>query len=58
MRAGGNSDKRFFEERVFPKLLGEEKYGEAIMAFTDVEVKEAEARLLQVLNRKTFSALV
>jgi len=45
MRAGGNSDKRFFDERVFPKLLGEEKYGEAIMAFTDVEVKEAEAAI-------------
>ena len=45
MRAETNSARRFFEERVFPKLLGEEKYGEAIMAFTDVEVKEAEAAI-------------
>jgi len=45
MRAGGNSDKRFFEEHGLPKLLGEEKYGEAIMAFTDVEVKEAQAAI-------------
>jgi len=41
MRAGRNSARRFFDERVFPKLLGECEMREAIMAFTDVEVTEA-----------------
>lgn len=45
MRAGSNSARRFFEERVFPKLLGECEIREAVMAFTDVEVQEAEAAI-------------